>query len=53
KVLERYHPLLKEHFKVSITVADPNIRGQRNNTLAWFWSMNVEGDSCNSDWLDK
>ncbi|KAG2752022.1 hypothetical protein P692DRAFT_20725514, partial [Suillus brevipes Sb2] len=34
-------------------VADPNARGQRNNTLAWFWSMDVEGDSRNSDWLNE
>jgi hypothetical protein len=51
--LERYHPLLKEHLKVSMVVGDPNARGQRNNTLAWFWSMDVEGDSHNSDWLNE
>ncbi|KAG1779894.1 hypothetical protein EV702DRAFT_1043283 [Suillus placidus] len=53
ELLERYRPLLKEHLKVSTAVADPNARGQRNNTLAWFWSMDVEGDSCNSDWLNE
>ncbi|KAG1735761.1 hypothetical protein EDB19DRAFT_1574614, partial [Suillus lakei] len=53
KFLERYCPLLKEHLKVSMVVADPNTRGQRNNTLAWFWSMDVEGDSHNSDWLNE
>ncbi|KAG1751888.1 hypothetical protein EDB19DRAFT_1628301 [Suillus lakei] len=53
KFLERYRPLLKEHLKVSTAVADPNTRGQRNNTLAWFWSMDVEGDSHNSDWLNE
>ncbi|KAG1782095.1 hypothetical protein EV702DRAFT_1041810 [Suillus placidus] len=53
ELLERYRPLLKEHLKVSTAVADPNARGQRNNTLAWFWSMDVEGDSRNSDWLNE
>ncbi|KAG1721475.1 uncharacterized protein EDB91DRAFT_1088440 [Suillus paluster] len=53
ELLERYCPLLKEHLEVSTVVADPNARGQRNNTLAWFWSMDVEGDSHNSDWLNE
>ncbi|KAG1788809.1 hypothetical protein EV424DRAFT_1355962 [Suillus variegatus] len=53
ELLERYRPLLKEHLKVSTTIADPNARGQRNNTLAWFWSMDVVGDSQNSDWLNE
>lgn len=53
ELLERYRPLLKEHLKVSTAVADPNARGQRNSTLAWFWSMDVVGDSQNSDWLNE
>ncbi|KAG1733409.1 uncharacterized protein EDB91DRAFT_1084462 [Suillus paluster] len=32
---------------------DPNARGQRNSMLAWFWSMDVEGDSDSSDWLNE
>lgn len=52
-ILTRYRPLEKEHLKVSTAVADPNARGQRNSTLAWFWSMDVEGDSESSDWLSK
>lgn len=53
ELLERYRPLLKEHLKVITVVADPNARGQRNKTLAWFWSMDVEGDSGNSNWLNE
>ena len=53
ELLERYRPLIKEQLKVSTAIADPNARGQRNNTLAWFWSMDVEGDSNDSDWLDE
>ncbi|KAG1844998.1 hypothetical protein F4604DRAFT_1595844, partial [Suillus subluteus] len=52
-LLERYRPFAKEHLKVSTAVADPNARGQRNNTLAWFWSMDVAGDSDGSDWLNE
>ncbi|KAG1731224.1 uncharacterized protein EDB91DRAFT_1238979 [Suillus paluster] len=52
-LLNRYRPLLKEHLQVSTAVADPNARGQRNSMLAWFWSMDVEGDSDSSDWLNE
>ncbi|KAG1787299.1 uncharacterized protein HD556DRAFT_1247044, partial [Suillus plorans] len=52
-LLKRYQPLTREHLKVSTAVADPNSRGQRNNVLAWFWSLDVEGDSDSSDWLNE
>ncbi|KAG2099270.1 uncharacterized protein F5147DRAFT_582692, partial [Suillus discolor] len=35
------------------TVADPNARGQRNATLPWFWSLDVQGDSVSSDWMNE
>ncbi|KAG1859310.1 hypothetical protein DFJ58DRAFT_840183 [Suillus subalutaceus] len=49
----RYRPLAKEHLKVSTAISDPNTRGQRNNILAWFWSMDMVGDSDGSDWLNE
>ncbi|KAG2079945.1 uncharacterized protein F5147DRAFT_661565 [Suillus discolor] len=52
-LLKRYQPLTREHLKVSTAVADPNSRGQRDNVLAWFWSLDVEGDSDSSDWLNE
>ncbi|KAG1721015.1 uncharacterized protein EDB91DRAFT_1030709, partial [Suillus paluster] len=52
-LLNRYQPLLKKHLQVSTAVTDPNARGQRNSMLAWFWSMDVEGDSDSSDWLNE
>ncbi|KAG1792709.1 uncharacterized protein HD556DRAFT_1309238 [Suillus plorans] len=52
-LLKRYQLLTREHLKVSTAIADPNSRGQRNNVLAWFWSLDVEGDSDSSDWLNE
>ncbi|KAG1908948.1 uncharacterized protein F5891DRAFT_1180522 [Suillus fuscotomentosus] len=52
-LLWRYQPLAKEHLKVSTAVANPNSRGQRNNTLPWFWSLDVAGGSESNDWLDE
>ncbi|KAG2340556.1 hypothetical protein BDR05DRAFT_889608, partial [Suillus weaverae] len=40
--LERYKPLLCEQLKISTAVRNPNARGQRNESLAWFWSIEVD-----------
>ncbi|KAG2103721.1 uncharacterized protein F5147DRAFT_654633 [Suillus discolor] len=49
----RYQILAKEHLKVSTAVADPNTRGQRNDVLPWFWSLDVQRDSDSSEWLNE
>ncbi|KAG2366229.1 hypothetical protein BDR07DRAFT_1218682, partial [Suillus spraguei] len=36
--LQKYKPLLREQLKISTAIGDPNARGQRNESLAWFWS---------------
>ncbi|KAG1884743.1 hypothetical protein F4604DRAFT_1919247 [Suillus subluteus] len=45
--LQKFKPLLCEQLKISTAVGDPNARGQRNESLAWFWS--VEVDLCGPD----
>ncbi|KAG2113783.1 uncharacterized protein F5147DRAFT_650200 [Suillus discolor] len=52
-LLKKYLPLKKEHLKASTAVADPNARGQRDTTLAWFWSINVQGDTSRNDWMTE
>ncbi|KAG2098276.1 uncharacterized protein F5147DRAFT_656156 [Suillus discolor] len=52
-LLTKYQPLEKADLKATTVVADPNIHGQRNNMLAWFWSIDVEGDSANNDWMNE
>ncbi|KAG1787530.1 uncharacterized protein HD556DRAFT_1312716 [Suillus plorans] len=52
-LLTKYRPLEKADLKATTVVADPNVHGQRNNTLAWFWSIDVEGDSANNDWMNE
>ena len=53
QLLEKFLPLKKGDLKASSAVADPSARGQRNSTLPWFWSLNVQGDSSNSDWMTE
>jgi hypothetical protein len=52
-LLNKYLPLKKEHLKASSAVADPNAHGQRDTTLAWFWSLDVQGDTTGNDWMTE
>ncbi|KAG1870872.1 hypothetical protein F4604DRAFT_1583524 [Suillus subluteus] len=52
-LLVKLRPLEKADLKATTVVADPNARGQRNSTLAWFWSIDVQGDSTSNDWMNE
>ncbi|KAG2745656.1 hypothetical protein P692DRAFT_20741228, partial [Suillus brevipes Sb2] len=52
-LLEKYRELEKSDLKATSAVADPNARGQRNSTLPWFWSLDVQGDSVSNDWMNE
>ncbi|KAG1888830.1 hypothetical protein F4604DRAFT_1915893 [Suillus subluteus] len=52
-LLAKFWPLEKANLKVTMVVADPNACGQRNSTLAWFWSIDVQGDSTSNDWMNE
>jgi hypothetical protein len=43
--LERYQALRKEHLNVTTARIDPSLRGQRDTSLAWFWTMDVKKDT--------
>ena len=53
ELLKKFLPLKKGDLKASSAVADPSARGQRNSTLPWFWSLNIQGDSSDSDWMTE
>ncbi|KAG2067440.1 hypothetical protein BDR04DRAFT_1027560, partial [Suillus decipiens] len=46
-------PLEKANLKATMVVADPNARSQRNSKLAWFWSIDIQGDSTSNDWMNE
>ena len=50
-LLDWYKILKREDLKVSAAVADPNARGHRDDTLAWFWTMDVPWDTEVNDWM--
>ena len=42
--LQRYQVLQKEHLNITTARIDPSMRGQRDSSLAWFWTMDVKKD---------
>ncbi|KAG2116993.1 uncharacterized protein F5147DRAFT_768380 [Suillus discolor] len=52
-LLSKYWLLEKANLKATMVVADPNAHGQRNSMLAWFWSIDVEGDSASNNWMNE
>ncbi|KAG2100186.1 uncharacterized protein F5147DRAFT_582246, partial [Suillus discolor] len=52
-LLNKYLRMEKCHLKTTAAMADPNAQGQRNATLPWFWSLDIQGDSVSSDWINK
>jgi hypothetical protein len=42
--LQRYQVLKQEHLNVTTARIDPSLRGQRDSSLAWFWTMDLQND---------
>ncbi|KAF8548652.1 hypothetical protein OG21DRAFT_1526358 [Imleria badia] len=51
--LSRYQGLREEDLKVTSTATAANARGNRNQGIAWFWSMDVPRDMERDDWMSE
>ena len=51
-LLNRYKVLGRQDLKIDTAVIAPNVRGQRNKSLPWFWSMDVERDAGVGTWMN-
>jgi hypothetical protein len=40
----RFQPLTRTQLSVTTARIDPSLRGQRDSSLAWFWSMDIQAD---------
>lgn len=45
QIMQKYKVLLKEDLRASTIIIDSNVRGERNSSMSWFWSLDVKGDS--------
>ena len=52
-ILAQYKDITKEDLQVVTAVSEPNARGQSKETMAWFWSLDVAGDSDESEHLEE
>lgn len=52
-ILSRYKVLRREDLKATTILMDPSVRGKRHSNLAWFWSMDVRGDSAMESWMQE
>ncbi|KAL4077858.1 hypothetical protein J3A83DRAFT_4087105, partial [Scleroderma citrinum] len=48
-----YKELNRSDLKVSTAVTDPNARGYRDDTLVWFWTMDVPWDTATENWMSE
>jgi hypothetical protein len=51
-ILDRYKVLSRQDLSVSTTVIAPDVRGQRNKSLPWFWTMDVRRDTDVGEWME-
>jgi hypothetical protein len=51
-LLDRYKVLQRQDLKINTTVIAPDVRGQRNKLLPWFWSMDVRRDADVGAWMN-
>ena len=51
KHLALYRPLLKSDLRANTALIEQGVRGVSKLHLAWFWGMDVEGDSRDSPWM--
>ena len=51
-LLDRYKVLQCQDLRTDTTVIAPNVRGQRNKSLPWFWSMDVQRDAEVGAWMN-
>ncbi len=51
--LIRYKVLQRDHLSITTARIDPSLRGQRNSSLAWFWTMDVRADTDASEGMSE
>ncbi|KAF8257904.1 hypothetical protein EI94DRAFT_1626518 [Lactarius quietus] len=51
-LLEQYKILRQQHLSVKTSVIFPQVQGQWNARLPWFWSMDVRQDTDVGEWME-
>ncbi|KAF8259619.1 hypothetical protein EI94DRAFT_1615116 [Lactarius quietus] len=51
-LLDQYKVLTQQHLSVSTSIISPQVHGQRNKSLPWFWTMDVRRDADVGEWVE-
>ncbi|KAF8260215.1 hypothetical protein EI94DRAFT_1611771, partial [Lactarius quietus] len=51
-LLDQYKGLTWQHLSVSTSIISPQVHGQRNKSLPWFWTMDVRRDADVGEWME-
>jgi hypothetical protein len=51
-LLDRYKVLTRQDLSVKTSIIAPHVRGQRNQSLPWFWTMDVRRDADIGEWME-
>jgi hypothetical protein len=51
EILAKYQVLKPEDLKVSTAVVDPRLPSRKEANLAWFWKVDVQGDTTTDGWM--
>ncbi|KAI9445916.1 hypothetical protein H4582DRAFT_2052055 [Lactarius indigo] len=51
-LLDRYKVLTRQDLSVKTSIIAPQVRGQRNKSLPWFWTMDVRRDADVGEWME-
>jgi hypothetical protein len=51
-LLDRYKALARQDLRINTAVIAPDVRGQQNKSLPWFWSMDVRRDADVGAWMN-
>ncbi|KAH9069437.1 hypothetical protein EDB83DRAFT_2314461 [Lactarius deliciosus] len=51
-LLDRYKVLTRQDLSVKTSVIAPQVHGQWNESLPWFWTMDVRGDADVGEWME-
>ena len=51
-LLDRYKVLEPQDLKINTAVIVPDVRGQRNKSLPWFWSIDIQRDANVGAWMN-
>ena len=51
-LLDRYKVLTQQDLNIKTSIIAPHVRGQRNQSLPWFWTMDVRRDADVGEWME-